>query len=35
MNERRAKRTTRELTPSERERLKEYRALIARELPDL
>lgn len=35
MNERRAKRTTRELTPPERERLREYRERIAEELPDL
>jgi len=35
MNERRAKRTTRELTAPERERLREYRERIAGELPDL
>ena len=35
MNEPRAKRITRELTVSERERLEKYREQIARELPDL
>jgi ribosome-binding protein aMBF1 (putative translation factor) len=35
MNERRAKRIHRELTPSEEERLKQHRQQIAQELPDL
>ena len=35
MNERQAKRIHRELTPSETERLKQYRQQIAQELPDL
>jgi hypothetical protein len=35
MDKRQAKRVTRELTASEKERLNEYREEIARELPDL
>ena len=35
MNERQARRTIRDLTPSERERLKKYQEQIAQELPDL
>jgi ribosome-binding protein aMBF1 (putative translation factor) len=35
MNESRAKRVFRELTPSEKERLTKYREQIAQELPDL
>ena len=35
MNERRARRIVRELTPSETERVKKYRDEIAKELPDL
>ena len=35
MNERRARRITRELTPAEKERLRNYREQITQELPDL